>query len=83
MSRSKQTTFLLVFASLFLIASFANYSAYAEPGDFGTIGMAFDELRGVTVDSNNRIIVADYDHSIIQIYNSEGSYASTLSHDIC
>jgi len=86
MTRSKQTSFFLVFALLFLV-SFTNYFAYADdsPGSYITKlddttdgATAFIVPVGVAADSNNRIIVTDIIGGTVQIFNSDGSYANKL-----
>ncbi len=68
-----------------ILGSFTSQMAYAAPGDFissfdGTAGSGteFSFTHAVAVDSNDRIIVADFSLDIVQIFNSTGSFLDSF-----
>jgi len=68
------------------ILSFSLFpNSYAEVGDFITSfdgtngGTEFNYPIGIAVDSNDRIIVVDYNLNIVQIFDSNGSFVTSLN----
>jgi len=70
-----------IILSILLVSSISNsYGDFFITTSDGST--AFDRPWGIAVDSNDRIIVADYDSGLVQIYDSTGSFIGILDAEV-